>query len=118
MLASRPYRLVGELAGDWLGVRAKVLAGDVAGALRSYRGPLLPRSTSPGVVRLREEIASTLRSAVLRSGVPDLMSTWTRSSWGSDDYEMWVAQRDAVEARSPLLPLVLGQIARLDRELA
>ena len=84
----------------------------------SYRGPLLPRSTSPGVVRLREEIASTLRSAVLRSGVPDLMSTWTRSSWGSDDYEMWVAQRDAVEARSPLLPLVLGQIARLDRELA
>ena len=118
VLASRPYRLVGDLAGDWLGVRAKVLAGDVAGALRSYRGPLLPRSTSPGVVRLREEIASTLRSAVLRSGVPDLMSTWTRSSWGSDDYEMWVAQRDAVEARSPLLPLVLGQIARLDRELA
>jgi hypothetical protein len=31
---------------------------------------------------------------------------------------MWVAQRDAVGARSPLLPLVLGQIARLDRELA
>ena len=46
------------------------------------------------------------------------MSTWTRSSWGSDDYEMWVAQRDAVEARSPMLPLVDGQIARLDRELA
>jgi hypothetical protein len=118
LLASRPYRLVGEVAGDWLGVEAKVLAGDVAGAMRSYRGPLLPRSTSPGVVRLRDEIASTLRSAVLRSGVPDLMSAWTRSSWGSDDYAMWTAQRDAVGPRSPLLPLILGQISRLDRELA
>jgi hypothetical protein len=46
------------------------------------------------------------------------MSAWTRSSWGSDDYEMWTAQRAAVGAGSPLLPLILGQIARLDRELA
>ena len=37
---------------------------------------------------------------VLRSGEPDLMSTWTRSSWGADDYEMWLAQRDAVGATS------------------
>lgn len=118
LLASRPYRVVGEVAGDWLGVQAKVLAGDVVGAMRCYRGPLLPRSTSPGVVRLRDEVESTLRSAVLHSGVPDLMSAWTRSSWGSDDYEMWTAQRAAVGAGSPLLPLILGQIARLDRELA
>ena len=107
VLASRPYRLVGRprrrLARR---TRPSWLAGDVAGALRSYRGPLLPRSTAPGVVRLREEIASTLRSAVLRSGVPDLMSTWTRSSWGSDDYEMWVAQRDAVGA--PLAAAAAG----------
>ena len=90
----------------------------VAGAVRAYRGPLLPRSTAPGVVRLREAIDSTVRQGVLRSGVPDLMSTWTRSSWGTDDYDMWVAQRDAVGPRSPLLPLINGQIERLDRELA
>jgi hypothetical protein len=69
------------------------------------------------VLRLRENIEASLRQAVLRSCEPDLMSTWTRSSWGSDDYEMWTAQLAALGPRSPLQPLVLGQIARLDREL-
>ena len=45
------------------------------------------------------------------------MSTWTRSSWGADDYEMWLAQRAAVRASSPMLALIDGQLARLDREL-
>ncbi|MGH3330032.1 MAG: transcriptional regulator, partial [Nocardioidaceae bacterium] len=85
--------------------------------LRAYRGPLLPRSTAPGVVRLREDVESALRRAVLVSDEPDLMSTWTRSSWGTDDYDMWKAQAAAVGPGSPLLPLVQGQIARLDREL-
>ncbi len=118
LLASRPYRLAADVSADWLEVEAKLSAGDVSGALRSYRGPLLPRSTAPGVVRLREAVEAGLRAAVLHSGTPDLMSTWTRSAWGSDDYEMWCAQRDAVGANSPLLPLISGQLARLDRELA
>ncbi len=117
LFASRPYRLVAELTADWLAVEAHLAAGDVAGALRAYRGPLLPRSTAPGVVRLREDVESSLRRAVLVSDEPDLMSTWTRSSWGTDDYDMWKAQAAAVGPGSPLLPLVQGQIARLDREL-
>jgi hypothetical protein len=55
---------------------------------------------------------------VLASKEPDLMSTWTRSSWGVDDYDMWLAQRDALGAVSPMRSLVDGQLARLDRELA
>lgn len=116
LLASRPYRLSAGITGDWLGVEARLAAGDLAGALRSYRGPLLPRSTAPGVVRLREGLEHSLRAALLHSAQPDLMSTWTRSSWGADDYEMWVAQRAAVDARSPMRPLIDGQLARLDRE--
>ena len=116
LLASRPYRLVAELAADWLAVEAYLAAGDVAGAMRIYRGPLLPRSVAPGVVRLREDVQTSLRQAVVKSAVPDLLSTWTRSAWGTDDYGMWLAQRDAVGATSPLLPLISGQIARLDRE--
>ncbi len=54
LLASRPYRLVAEVTGDWLAVEAHLAAGDLASALRAYRGPLLPRSVAPGVVRLRE----------------------------------------------------------------
>jgi hypothetical protein len=117
LLASRPYRLAAELAGDWLAVEAALAAGDLAGAMRSYRGPLLPRSTAPGVARLRDSIEGTLRRALLRSGRADLMSAWTRSASGADDYEMWQAQAALLGPASPLLPLVQNQLTRLDREL-
>jgi hypothetical protein len=117
LLASRPYRLVAEVAGDWIAVEAHLAAGDVASALRAYRGPLLPRSVAPGVVRLRSDVEGDLRLALLRSGRPDLMSAWTRASWGADDYEMWQAQAASLGPTSPLIPLVQHQIARLDREL-
>ncbi len=116
LLASRPYRLTAEVTGDWFGVEASLARGDVAEALRHYRGPLLPTSGAPGVVRLREAVATQLREAVRRSGEADLMSTWTRSSWGAEDYEMWQAQLLALGPLSPLRPLVMGQLARLDRE--
>ena len=118
LLASRPYRLVAELTADWLAVEAHLAAGDVAAAMRAYRGPLLPASTAPGVVRLREYIEASLRQAVLDSREPDLMSTWTRSAWGADDYDMWRAQLDALGTASPLRPLAAGQLARLDREFS
>ncbi len=116
LLASRPYRLVAEVTADWLAVEAHLAAGDVVAATQAYRGPLLPRSVAPGVVRLRTDVELSLRHAVLEHGVPDLMSSWTRSFWGADDYDMWLAQRAALSPTSPLLPLVAGQIARLDRE--
>lgn len=118
LLASRPYRICAVVAGDWLALEAQLLAGDVRRALRDYRGPILPRSTAPGVVRLREQLHHSLRAAVLASKEPDLLSTWTRSSWGADDYEMWLAQRGAFAVTSPMRSLVDGQIARLDRDLA
>lgn len=117
LLASRPYRLVAELSGDWLGVEAHLAAGDVASAMRAYRGPLLPRSTAPGVVRLRASVEGDLRRAVLGSGRADLMSAWTRSASGADDYEMWQAQARVLGPGSPLMPLVQNQLHRLDREL-
>ena len=117
LVASRPYRLVAEVTADWLAVETHLAAGSVDVALRSYSGPLLPHSTAPGVVRLRSQIEGRLRSGVLASREPDLMSTWTRSAWGADDYEMWSAQLACLTTASPLRPLVAGQLARLDREL-
>jgi hypothetical protein len=118
LFASRPYRLTAGIAGDWLAVAAQLAAGDLRAAMRSYSGPVLPRSTAPGVVRIRGELESSLRQALLRSGAADLMSAWTRSGWGRDDYEMWLAQRAVVSTTSPMRALVDGQLARLDRELA
>ena len=85
---------------------------------RAFRGPLLPRSNAPGVVRLREALTAQLRAAVLHAGQPDLMSSWTRSAWGADDYEMWTRQRDLLPPGSPLWALASGQLARLDDEFA
>ena len=117
MLASRPYRLQADVEGDWFAVEAALAAGDIAGALRLFRGPVLPRSVAPGVVRLRDTLTEQMRAAVLHSGQPDLMSAWTRSSWGGDDYEIWLRQRDLLPPGSPLWSLAQGQLARLDREL-
>jgi hypothetical protein len=116
LLASRPYRLMAELTADSLVVEAHLAMGDVAAALRRYRGPLLPASVAPGVVRLRENLEASLRQAVLTSREPDLMSSWTRSAWGADDYDMWQAQLEALGPSSPLRPIAAGQLARLDRE--
>ena len=118
LLASRPYRLTGSVTADWVAADAQLAAGDVRGAVRCYRGPVLPRSTAPGVERIRGDLAAGLRQALVRSGQPDLMAAWTRSAWGRDDYEMWDAQRRAIGTSSPLLPLIDGQLARLDAELA
>lgn len=117
LLASRPYRLAAPVAGDWLAVEAQLAAGDLRAAMKAYAGPILPRSTAPGIVRLREGLSASLRQALLRSRTPELMSAWTRSGWGRDDYEMWLAQQAAVPAHSPMRALVEGQLARLDREL-
>lgn len=118
LLVSRPYRLRAHLTTDWGGVEAHVASGDIQTALRSYRGPLLAGSSGPGIVAARERVHHTVRQAVLRSGRPDLMSTWTRSAWGVDDYEMWQALGRAIPVGSPLSPLVQGQLARLDLDLA
>jgi hypothetical protein len=117
LLASRPYRLAADVSADWLAVESHLAVGAVGHALRAYRGPLLPRSTAPGIVRLRDAVAGSLRAAVMASREPDLMSTWTRSAWGADDYEMWTAQLAALGPHSPLRPLVTAQLTRLDREL-
>ena len=117
LLASRPYRLTGRVTTDWTAVEAQLAAGDLRSAVRGYRGPLLPRSSAPGIERVRGDLEAGLRQALVRSRQADLMAAWTRSAWGRDEYEMWSAQREVVGRTSPMLPLIEGQLARLDREL-
>jgi hypothetical protein len=116
-LASRPYRLCCEVTSDWAAVAARLAAGDVAGALRLYRGPLLPHSEAPEVVRLREDLHGWLRAMVLAEGGHELVVSWTQSRWGADDLEMWHRQCDLLPSRSPLRPRAEAMVERLDTEL-
>lgn len=64
-IASRPYRLLGEVDSDLRRVRQALDRADVAALLDAHRGPLLPASDAPAVVRAREELAAHVREVVL-----------------------------------------------------
>lgn len=117
LLASRPYRLTCDVKSDWAAVTAQLAAGNVAEALRLYRGPLLPHSEAPGVAELRADIERALRAAILAAGQPDCLLSWTRTRWGADDLPVWQRLRAVLPAGSPLRPIVAATAARLDAEL-
>ena len=90
---SRPYRL-SDRPGDVLradvdDVRACLAAGDVAGAIEAYRGPVLPRSQAPGVLALRDELDAELRSALARTADVAALEAWTQGTAGADDLKAW-----------------------------
>lgn len=66
-IGSRPYRLTVPVDLDVVAVLDALRAGDVAGAVGRYRGPLLPASDSPYLVDLRHHLDVVLLDAVLRS---------------------------------------------------
>ena len=117
VLASRPYRLCSEVTSDWAAVAARLAAGDLAGALKLYPGPLLPPSEAPEVVRLRADLHGWLRALVLADGGQELVVNWTQSRWGADDLEMWHRQCALLPSRSPLRPRAEAMVERLDAEL-
>jgi hypothetical protein len=116
VLASRPYRLSCEITSDWTAVLAQVAAGNLAEALQLYRGPLLPHSEAPGVVELRQDLERALRSAILASGHPEYLVTWTRSRWGAEDLQMWRRLCAVLPPNSPLRPYALATAAKLDAD--
>ncbi|TWP33167.1 GAF domain-containing protein [Leekyejoonella antrihumi] len=118
VLASRPYRLHSDIQADWMAIEGMAASGDVRGAARAYRGPVLPRSDAPGVVAIRDRVHHGLRESIASSTSPDVMSTWTRSSWGSDDLDMWHRLEGALPTDSPLHAMVRGQLARIDHALS
>ncbi|WP_107075941.1 GAF domain-containing protein, partial [Micromonospora sp. MH33] len=74
LLDSRPYRLRPAVRADFRTVTELLEHGDPAGALRAYRGPLLPGSDAPGVARLRRLVDGQLRAAVLAAADPALLT--------------------------------------------
>jgi hypothetical protein len=118
VFSSRPYRLTCEVTSDWAAVSAQLATGDLAEALRLYRGPLLPRSEAPGVAELRGDLDRALRAAILASGQPEFLVGWTRSRWGADDLEMWQRLYAVLPASSPLRPFAAATAAKLDADLA
>ncbi|MFI6868166.1 GAF domain-containing protein [Nocardia sp. NPDC050406] len=117
VFGSRPYRLLVPIATDVEALRNALDSGDVETAVRLYSGPVLPRSTAPGVIDIRDELRVRLRTAVLRSGETTVLSRWTAGAEGRDDAAAWIAYRATVDRDSPLYAQIEAKIRVLDRRM-
>ncbi|SDJ42032.1 GAF domain-containing protein [Streptomyces indicus] len=114
LLASRPYRLTSPVEADFLLVERRLGAGAVSGAMGAYGGPLLPSSSAPEIVRLRERLDRGLRAALVDRADPQLLTDWVRSPWGGEDLDVWQALAGA-SPRSARAG-VQAEVRALDRE--
>lgn len=96
-LSSRPYRLTAPISSDLAEVFDALSQGDVAAALDAYAGPLLSKSVSPAVGRLRTELSTSLRGAVMTTGDVGLLRRWLQLPEGSDDRDGWRRLLDSAE---------------------
>ncbi|WP_188078997.1 GAF domain-containing protein [Actinotalea subterranea] len=114
---SRPYRLAAPLVTDADAVRVHLARGDVAAGVRAYRGPVLPRSTAPGVVRLREELDAEVRAAVEATDDVAAVLAWTCSAHGADDWSAWRRLTALAPPGSPAAARARAHLTLLEREL-
>ncbi|HWH12937.1 MAG TPA: GAF domain-containing protein [Solirubrobacteraceae bacterium] len=117
LLRARPYALAAPVASDLFDAERLLADGRLAEALAATGRGLLPRSDAPRIVEAREGLASGLRDAIVRSGDPDLLAAWCRSSLGADDAP---AARTLVANLSPddgRAAAARAHVGRLDRQL-
>ncbi len=117
LLGSRPYRLIGSVSSDITDVFDALAADDIDGALRGYAGPLLPQSVSPAIARLRTELATSVRGAVIATGRPEVLRRWLDTPEGRDDRDGWQLLRDVAGAAPAARARATGHLAGLDFEL-
>ncbi|MDO9380521.1 MAG: transcriptional regulator [Nocardioidaceae bacterium] len=116
-MQSRPYRLAGPLRTDADGVRELLRRGQLRQAVDDYRGPVLPHSEAPGVVRLRRALHDELRAVLIERADPDALLGFADTEHGRDDLDLWRAVLAAMPASSPRRAQVLAHLTRLDHDL-
>ena len=117
-LASRPYRLLAPIDSDVDDVFEALQRGDVDSAMTQYGGALLPQSVSPAISRLRTELTTGLRAAVLSTGSLVLLRRWLDLPEGRDDRDGWQALHDHASADAVARAHAHGHLAGLDSELS
>ncbi len=117
MITSRPYRLESKLELDAQRVLAFLERGAHRVALGAYRGAVLPGSSAPGIVEIRQEVSSRLREALLADASVDLLLSYARTEEATWDTEVWRACQELLPARSPKRAMVVAHLARIEDEI-
>lgn len=110
LLASRPYRLLRPLPTDLDTVRGLLSDGDRRGALRAYRGPVLPASEAPGAVEIREGLDAELVGALEGEDDPDTLLAWAEHPDWRDDPRALGAVLRALDPSSPRHAALRGRL--------
>jgi GAF domain len=110
------YRLRPGVSSDVAQVCGLLHRGDVREAAARYPGPLLPRSTAPGVIREREALEGWLRQSVMSSGDRDALWEWLQTSSGSFDLPAWQRLLANLAFQDPRRSLAASRIAQLRTE--
>ncbi|WP_395243521.1 GAF domain-containing protein [Agromyces sp. MMS24-K17] len=114
-LESRPYRLGRPLDLDAAEVFRLLGQGALRRAFDRYPGPVLPASTAPGIVDLREELAGRLRESMRSDASPDLLLAYAERE-GVDDVEAWRELLAILPPRSPRRAVVVAHLERLESD--
>lgn len=116
-LESRPYRLGNEVDLDAAGVVKLIGQGSLRKALERYPGPILPASTAPGIVELREELAGRLRESMLADASPELLLAYAERDEHRYDVELWRACLELLPPRSPRRASIVAHMERIEAAL-
>ncbi|MET4589250.1 GAF domain-containing protein [Arthrobacter sp. 754] len=115
---SRPYKLAMDLVPDSGQVLSCLQRGAHRIALEIYRGALLPKSEAPGVIDLRERVASLMREAVLTDGSAETLLKYAELPEARDDVGVRLAALKLLPPRSPKRAAVVADLERLEAELS
>ncbi|WP_211310251.1 helix-turn-helix domain-containing protein [Branchiibius hedensis] len=108
-LASRPYRLTTPVSTDVELVLGLVRRGRVAAAVEAYGGDLLPGTNSPALTELAEQLAVTVREALLADPDPDAVLRYAeRSPYDTQVFEVCLSR---LSPTHPAVPLLKGRLA-------
>jgi hypothetical protein len=112
-IGSRPYRLTVPIDSDLQRTLRALDAGDVATAVATARGPLLPTSEAPDLAEWRTYLEVALRTAVL--GCDDIDSSLSLADAQPYDVEL---QQHLVQVLPDGDPRLSSARARLSRALS
>lgn len=112
-ISTRPYRLNAPVRVDARDMLATLGRGAHRVALASYEGPVIPGSTAPIAVQLRDETDATLREAMLQSAAADPLFDYALA-WATDDREVWETLLQLLPPHSPRRARAVARLEALD----
>ncbi|MCW3040725.1 MAG: transcriptional regulator, partial [Solirubrobacterales bacterium] len=115
LLTARPYGFAVPATSDLQEAERLLADGRLREALALARDGVLPGSSAPRIVEARQRLEHGLRTAVLGSRDPELLSSWCRSVPGQEDEPAAEALVALLPAKDPRLSAARAQLTRLRR---